>query len=182
MKIAIIGRSQFLYRTAEFLLENGYTIKIVVTAKEAPEYKKTAKDFEELSKRINAHFLYAPRLKDKELNLLKELISSDNDKWIGISVNYPTIISKEVIDIFHLGILNAHGGDLPRYRGNACQAWAILNGEEKIALCIHKMIGDSLDDGDIIERKYYKIDLRTKITDIYEVFERDIPYLFLKEN
>ena len=37
----------------------------------------------------------------------------------------------KVISIFTLGILNAHGGDLPRYRGNACQAWAIINGEEK---------------------------------------------------
>ena len=38
---------------------------------------------------------------------------------------------EEVIDFFELGILNAHGGDLPRYRGNACQAWAIINGEER---------------------------------------------------
>ena len=38
-----------------------------------------------------------------------------------------------------------------RYRGNACQAWAILNGE-KISLCIHKMIGGELDSGDIITR------------------------------
>ena len=30
-----------------------------------------------------------------------------------------------------VGILNAHGGDLSKYRGNACQAWAILNGEKK---------------------------------------------------
>ena len=58
---------------------------------------------------------------------------------------------------------NAHGGDLPRYRGNACQAWAIINGENKIGLCIHKMIGGELDISDIIARDFLKIDLGTKL-------------------
>ncbi|GAB1465742.1 hypothetical protein MASR2M54_12420 [Aliarcobacter cryaerophilus] len=53
------------------------------------------------------------------------------DCEIAVSLNYSSIISQNVIDLFPLGVLNAHGGDLPRYRGNACQAWAIINGEEK---------------------------------------------------
>jgi len=179
MKIAIIGRTEFLYKTAEFLLDNGYDIPLIVTAKEAPEYTKTSKDFEELAKRIGAKFLYAPKFTDKEIKFLKDLVHSIGNKCIGVSVNYPTIIPQEVIDIYHYGILNAHGGDLPRYKGNACQAWAILKGEEKIALCIHKMTGGELDSGDIIEKKYYAIDLKTKITDIYKAFENDIPHLFL---
>ena len=69
-------------------------------------------------------------------------------------MNYVDVISKEVISSFRLGILNAHGGDLPRYRGNACQAWAIFrNGENKMGLCIHKMVG-KIDSGDILERGY----------------------------
>ena len=40
------------------------------------------------------------------------------------------MFSQSTIDLFPLGIL-IHGGDLPKYRGNACQAWAIINGEEK---------------------------------------------------
>ena len=53
------------------------------------------------------------------------------------------------------------------YRGNACQAWAIINGENKIGLCIHKMIGGELDNGDIIARDFLKIDLGTKVTDAW---------------
>jgi len=180
MNVVIIGRTDVLYKTAEVLYKNGYNIPLIITSKEAPEYKKTAKDFEALAQKIGAKFLYAPKFTDKEIKFLKSVrVNSNKGKFIGISMNYTGIIQQEVIDIFDLGILNAHGGDLPRYRGNACQAWAILNGEEKIGLCIHKMEGGKLDSGDIIERKYYSININTKITDIYRWFERDIPFMFL---
>ena len=76
--------------------------------------------------------------------------------------------------------MNAHGGDLPRYRGNACQAWAILNGEERIGLCIHKMIGGELDSGDIIARDYLPIDHRTKVTEAWKWLEIRVPELMLQ--
>ena len=173
MRVAIIGRTETLYNTAELLLKNGYDIPLIITAKEAPEYTKTAKDFEELAKRIGAKFIYTTRPNDH----IKEIINCSCN--IGISINFPTIITQNVIDIFPLGILNAHGGDLPRYRGNACQAWAILNGEKRIGLCIHKMVGGELDSGDIIEREYLEIDINTKITKIYEWMSERIPYMFL---
>ena len=176
MKVAIIGRSETLYKTAILLIENGYEIGVIITSKEAPEYKKTSKDFEELAKKVGAKFLYAPKFTQKEINFLKDFIKED---YIGISMNYTGVIQQEVIDIFSYGILNAHGGDLPRYKGNACQAWAILNGEEKIGLCIHKMVGGELDSGDIIEREYLKIDLNTKIGDVLEWMDEKIPYMFL---
>jgi methionyl-tRNA formyltransferase len=179
MKIAIIGRTEILYNTAELLLEKGYIIPLIITSKEAPEYTKTAKDFEKLAKKIGAKFLYAPKFTDKEIKVLKEVVNNYNDEWIGISVNYTGVIQQEVIDIFDLGILNAHGGDLPRYRGNACQAWAILNGEENIGLCIHKMVGGELDSGDIIERDYLSIDINTKITEVLKWMDQRIPQMFL---
>ena len=74
----------------------------------------------------------------------------------------------------------SHGGDLPRYRGNACQAWAILNGEDRIGLCIHRMIGDELDSGDIIARDYFSIDQTTKVTKAWEWLHKKIPELFLE--
>jgi methionyl-tRNA formyltransferase len=95
-----------------------------------------------------------------------------------VSVNFTSIISANTIERYPLGVLNAHGGDLPRYRGNACQAWAILNGEEKIAMCIHKMIPDELDSGDIIARAYLPISSNTKIKNVHEWFEKIVPQLF----
>ena len=58
MKIAIIGRTEILYETVKFLLKNEHDIPLIITSKEAPEYTKTVKDFEELAHEINAKYLH----------------------------------------------------------------------------------------------------------------------------
>ena len=173
MKVAIIGRTEILYETVELFLKNSYEIPLIITYKEAPEYTKTSKDFENLANKIGAKYIYTNKLDE-----YKEEIKKTNCE-IAVSLNYSSIISQSVIELFPLGVLNAHGGDLPRYRGNACQAWAIINGEEKIGLCIHSMIGGEVDSGNIIDREYLDIDINTKITTIYKWFNQKIPQMFL---
>lgn len=177
-KIAIIGRTEILYETALLLLDRGYKIPLIITGKEAPEYQKTAEDFKELASKIGAKFIYTNKINNK-LEELKS-ITSVNPIDIGISLNYPTIISQEVINLFKLGILNAHGGDLPRYRGNACQGWAILQGEQKIGICVHKMEGGKIDSGPILAKDYLPININTKITHVIEYLRKNIPKLFLQ--
>ncbi|MGI8544095.1 MAG: methionyl-tRNA formyltransferase [Aridibacter sp.] len=176
MKIAIIGRTETLFETALLFLEKGYEIPLIVSAKEAPEYTKTADDFENLASEINAVFIKTARISTAgNVKKIRELEKID----IGISMNYISVISQEVTDSFSLGILNAHGGDLPKYRGNACQAWALINKEEKVGLCIHKMIGGELDSGEIIAREYLPIDINTKIGEIQKWMGEIIPEMFL---
>ena len=176
MKIGLIGRTSLLLETGKLLHEAGFSIGFVVTSKEAPEYDVTSNDFKEFAKERGCPFLHDPAVTKEKI---EELII-DQAIPLVISINYSGIISKEVTDLFPLGILNAHGGDLPRYRGNACQAWAIINGENEIGLCIHRMVGGELDSGDILDRNYYPIDLNTRVGEVYQWFERDIPQMFLK--
>lgn len=176
MKIAIIGRSELLYNTASHLIELGYEIPLIITAKEAPEYKITSEDYREFAEKIGAKFIKTARINRKEIiEQIKFLGTID----IAVSINFSGIIAEEVINLFPLGILNAHGGDLPRYRGNACQAWAILNKEEKIGLCIHQMIGGELDSGDILSRKYLPINIDTRIGEVYDWMYQTIPLLMV---
>lgn len=177
MNVAIIGRSSILYECAKLILEHGHNIPLIVTSKEAPEYAITSKDFELLATKINAKFIYTPKINEKEiLDSIARLGKID----LAVSINYSGIISQEVIDHFELGILNAHGGDLPRYRGNACQAWALINKEEKIAICIHKMIGGELDSGPILSRKYLAVNSDTRIGQIYDWMESETPELVIE--
>lgn len=173
MKIAVIGRTETLYKTAELLHSLHYSVPIIITAKEAPEYTKTSKDYQDLAQKLGAKFILTTSIK----KYIQEIKESSCD--IAVSMNYPTLIPNEVIDLFPLGILNAHGGDLPKYRGNACQAWAILNGESKIGLCIHKMKGNELDSGDIIEREYISVTINTKVTECWEWMNKRIPDMFV---
>ncbi len=173
MRIAVIGRTEILYNTILLLKSKGYEIGLIITSKEAPEYTKSSSDFEKLAKKLKLPFISSARI----INNM-EFIKSLPEIHIGVSMNYNSIIPEEIINLFTLGILNAHAGDLPRYRGNACQAWAIINGEKYIGLCIHKMIGGELDSGDIISRDFYPINLSTKITEVWDWISITVPKLF----
>lgn len=174
MRVAIIGRTEILYDTALLLSQAGHEIRCILTAKEAPEYTRTAEDFRQLAKQWDVPFAQGPRI-GEHIDFLR---ASGSD--IAISINYTGVVPQEVIDVFPLGVLNAHGGDLPRFRGNACQAWAILNGENRIGLCIHRMIGGELDSGDIVARDYLPIDHTTKVTDAWEWMSLSVPELMLE--
>lgn len=173
MKVAIIGRTEILYDTALHLQKTGHKVVCILTAKEAPEYTRTAEDFRALSEALDIPFAQGSKIIEHK-DFLRDA-SAD----VAVSINYSGVLPQSVIDLFPIGVLNAHGGDLPRYRGNACQAWAILNGEERIGLCIHKMIGGELDSGDIIARDYLTIDYNTKITKVVQWMHDRIPDLML---
>ncbi len=173
MRVAIIGRSEILFDVINQIQLSDNEVSCIISSKEAPEYSKGINDFIKLSKELKV-----PIVIGSNINEFEKTIKESNSE-IGISFNYTGLIPQKIVDIFPLGILNAHGGDLPRYRGNACQAWAILNNEEKIGLCIHKMIGDDLDSGDIIMREYLNIDVNTKITEVWSWMNKRIPQLFL---
>lgn len=174
MKIAALGRSEVLYGAVESILQNGHEVTSIVSPVEAPEYSRTSDDFRALAQARGIPFSSGLVMSE----LTKFLEAGEPD--IGVSVNYPVVISSEVVDSFPLGILNVHGGDLPRYRGNACQAWAILNGEERIGLCVHKMEGGKLDSGDIISRDYFPLDLSTSITSVHKWINERSPGLVLQ--
>lgn len=175
MRVAIIGRSEIMYQSALDFMNAGYEIGVIITSRETPEYKVTAQDFEQLAQTHEIPFFKTPKILELE-DALKELMPMD----IGISYNYNGIIPEDIIQLFPLGILNAHGGDLPRYRGNACQAWAIINGEDRIGLCVHRMIGGELDSGDIIAREYLPIDINTRIGAVHDWMCDRVPNLFLQ--
>lgn len=98
---------------------------------------------------------------------------------IAISVNWPTLIKEPLLSTFKHGILNAHAGDLPRYRGNAVANWAILNGESQIGLTIHRMVAE-LDAGPIYLKSYFPLSDQLYIGDVYAWIERETPELFAR--
>ena len=176
MKIGIIGRSELTYNAMLLAKNRGHDIVFIVTSKEASEYKISSEDFKNFATENNIPFIHDPKISaSKLINIVNTTFPE-----ICISVNYSGVISTDVIDLFPYGILNAHGGDLPRYRGNACQAWAIINGEKRMGLCIHKMIGGELDSGDIIARSYKEIGINTRIGELYEWMLDEVPDLLIE--
>jgi len=67
------------------------------------------------------------------------------------------IVRKQVIDIPSIGVLNAHPGILPEYRGFDCFRWALANDDhEKIGASIH-WVDTGIDTGNIIAVETYKL-------------------------
>ena len=59
------------------------------------------------------------------------------------------ILSKDVLTIPTIGTINVHASLLPKYRGAAPVAYAILNGEKQTGVTIIK-VTPGLDSGDMI--------------------------------
>jgi len=176
MKVAVLGRTQVLLNCLYALVEAGHDVVLIGTCAESKEYGLEADQFESAAKELGSKYFYNSRINSPEI--VQMLIDSGAE--IAISVNWLTLIQEEAIDAFPLGILNAHAGDLPRYRGNACPNWAMLQGEASISIAIHQMLPGELDAGPILCKDQMPIDENTVIRDVYNYVEERIPKLFVE--
>ncbi len=71
---------------------------------------------------------------------------------IGVVAAYGQLIRREVIDHFPHGILGIHPSLLPKFRGAAPVAWAILSGETMTGVTIFR-INEALDAGPTLLRR-----------------------------
>lgn len=174
MDIAALGRTRWLFDAVTRAAAAGHRVRLIATAPAPPEYGVGEADFRALADRLGAAFLDGGRLHDPHAAALLEQAGAA----AAISVNWPVLIGPAVRARFPLGIINAHVGDLPRYRGNACPNWAILNGESQAVLTFHRM-GDGIDDGDVLRRAPLPIGPDTYIADIYRRLDDAIPQGFV---
>lgn len=171
MRIALLGRTRWLVDAGEALRRAGHAIVAVATAKDEPFYRCGPEDFAALAARSGADFLGVVSLADPAVR--DRLAAARAD--LAVSINWPVVVGADVIDLFPRGVVNAHCGDLPRYRGNACPNWAILNGDERIGLCAHMMEAGALDAGPVLLRDYLPLADDTYIGDVYAWLDRRIP-------
>lgn len=174
MRVAIIGRTRILYETALRLHEAGHEIGCIVTARAVPEYRCDENDFRQLAEKLNVSFLFTNTLENPGVEELCRGLD------IGVSVNWVSVVRQKHISLFSLGILNSHHGDLPKYRGNACSNWAIINNEEQVTNTIHFMEGGKLDCGKIICQEHFRLNEDTTITEVYKWAEESTPLLFVQ--
>lgn len=173
MKVAVVGRTAMLLEAARRIHAAGHAVPVVWTAAAEAFYGTGTDDFRRFAVSIGADFHDSPALNRPDNR--DRLASYGCD--IAISVNWPTLIGQAVLGLFPLGVLNAHAGDLPRYRGNACPNWAILNGESHVGLCVHQMAAE-LDAGPVVLRARFPLTADSYIGDVYDWLDKTIPALF----
>ena len=113
----------------------------------------------------------------KSLDFLKFIKKENFD--IFILAGFPYIFPKKLISIPKFGVINLHGGKLPKYRGGSPLSWQIINDEKKIGLSVIK-INKKIDQGEIITKDSFK---NIKSDTIFEVQKKSFkifPRLTLK--
>jgi methionyl-tRNA formyltransferase len=163
VKVAAFGRTHWLYDSILHLHERGHEIVGIATARAAPEYRVDEHDFERLARELGCVFAAT--------------VEQLPDAEIAISVNWPKLVPQSLLDRFPRGVLNAHLGDLPRFRGNAAPNWAILLGEPRVVLTVHRMDA-GLDSGPILAQHALPLDDSVYIGDVYAWADKVVPETF----
>ena len=69
-----------------------------------------------------------------------------------LSAYYRNMISPRILGLARLGAFNMHGSLLPKYRGRAPINWAVLHGEARIGMTLHRMV-KAADAGAIVDQE-----------------------------
>jgi methionyl-tRNA formyltransferase len=173
MRVAAFGRTQWLYESIRAARARGHQVVLIGTCPAAPEYTVREDDFANLAKELGCAYFCDTYLNRPEYVRMVE----ESGAEVAMSVNWLTLVGQEMLGRFKHGFINAHAGDLPRFRGNAVPNWAILSGEKKVLLTLHRMVAD-LDAGPILLQREFPLTARTYIGDVYRFMEKNIPEMF----
>ena len=147
MRIVYLGTPDFAVKPLEKLLDNNYNVVAVITNKDKPVGRKqilTAPPVKQTALKHGLKVLQYDKIRVEGVGDLRELKPD-----LLITCAFGQILSKEIIDIAPLGVINIHASLLPKYRGASPIHYAILNGEKKTGITIMKT-DEGIDTGDII--------------------------------
>lgn len=83
-----------------------------------------------------------------------------------LSVYYRQLLRAPLLALPRLGAFNVHGSLLPKYRGRAPINWAILHGEPRIGVTLHRMVRRP-DAGAIVDQAGVDLDPRDTAEQVY---------------
>lgn len=156
-------------------MARGHELVLVGTAPAAPEYTVGPAEFAALAEDAGAAYFCDAAVNRPEYVEL----AGASGAAVAISVNWPTLIGAEMLARFEHGVVNAHAGDLPRFRGNATPNWAILAGEDRVVLSLHRMV-EELDAGPILAQRAFPLTDATYVADVYRFLAQAVPELFVE--
>jgi methionyl-tRNA formyltransferase len=146
-RILFFGYSEVGYDCLSLLLERGDNVVALVTHEDNPHEKIWFKT-PAVAAKENGVPVFTPE-------------SVNNDEWrtkiaalqpdLILSVYYRHMIGTKILALPPLGAWNIHGSLLPAYRGRAPINWAVLHGEPRIGMTLHRMV-KSADAGAVVDQ------------------------------
>ncbi len=147
-RIVFFGYSEVGYSCLELLLSRGDNVVALITHEDNPHEKIWFK-----TPAVAAREKGIPIFTPDSVNTPEwvERIAALQPDLI-LSVYYRNMISTRVLALPRLGAFNMHGSLLPKYRGRAPINWAVLHGEPRIGMTLHRMV-KSADAGAVVDQQ-----------------------------
>ena len=137
MRVLFYGTPEFALPTFEALLER-HTVVAAITQPDKPAgrgQRVTPPPVKKRAERAGVPVIQPTRL--REPGWPERLAELDAD--IAVVVAFGQILPKAVLDVPRRGSINVHASLLPRYRGAAPIAWAIMRGETETGITTFQM-------------------------------------------
>ncbi len=151
MRIVFMGTPDFAVPSLHALLEApaemGLEVVGVFTQPDRPKgrgNKLTPPPVKQLAERSGIPVYQPERIRRESPDTLRALRPD-----LCVTAAFGQILSQELLDIPPLGCLNVHASLLPKHRGSAPIAWALLQGDAEIGVTIMRMAA-GIDTGDML--------------------------------
>ena len=147
MRIVFMGTPEFAVPSLRALCEQGYDVVGVFTQPDRPKGRGNKMAFSPVKEYAVSRGIpvYQPqRIRRDGVDDLRALAPD-----LCVTAAFGQILSQEVLDIPPLGNINVHASLLPRHRGSAPIAWAIMQGDAEAGVTT-MMMDKGIDTGDML--------------------------------
>ena len=152
MRVIFFGTSEFAVPSLEQLLAHQHEVVLCVTQPDRPQGRGLAPAPSPV-KRAAIQLNLPLAQPERPQRTLLEPLRPD----VGVAAAYGELIGPELLELPRQGMLGVHPSLLPKYRGAAPVAWAILNGETATGVTIFQL-DERLDAGDILVQRTLQIE------------------------
>jgi len=147
MRIVFMGTPDFAVPTLKALVENGYEVVGVFTQPDRPKGRGNKVVFspvKEYALTKNIPVFQPERIRRDGVEDLKALKPD-----LCVTAAFGQILSQEILDIPTHGTFNVHASLLPKHRGSAPIAWAIMQGDKEAGVTT-MVTFRGIDNGDML--------------------------------
>ena len=147
-RILFFGYSEVGYECLDLLLARGDNVVALITHEDNPNEKIWFKTPAAAARAkgipvFTPDNVNTPEWRERLAALQPDLI---------LSVYYRHMIGTKILGMSRLGAFNLHGSLLPKYRGRAPINWAVLHGEPRIGMTLHRMV-KAPDAGAVVDQE-----------------------------
>lgn len=148
MRAVVMGYHTMGCLGFEALLRHGFEVAAVFSHRDDPDEEvwwrslaQTAAD-----RGVPVHFVDKDRQRE-----LRDRVASYRPDFL-FSFYYRHLLPRSILALAPRGAFNLHGSLLPKLRGRAPVNWALVNGERRTGVSLHRMVAKP-DAGDLVDQE-----------------------------